>query len=130
MSRISNLLAQIMSAVYGKDVRQSIHDAIEQCYTDVSNAKTIADASTTAANTAAANASAKATAADTAASGANAATQAANTAATAANQAAIEASTRTTEAVNKANSDISTALNNLGLAYVDGKLCTKVERVT
>lgn len=27
-------LAQILSARYGKDVRQSIHDAIEQCYSD------------------------------------------------------------------------------------------------
>ncbi len=27
-------LAQILSARYGKDVRQSIHDAIQQCYSD------------------------------------------------------------------------------------------------
>lgn len=37
MSNIQNYLTQILSAVYGKDVRQSIHDAIKQCYDDVSN---------------------------------------------------------------------------------------------
>ena len=34
MSNISSLLASILSARYGKDVRQDIHDAIEACYTD------------------------------------------------------------------------------------------------
>ena len=43
MSRISTLLQQIMSAVYGKDVRQALHDAIQECYTNVDTAKTIAD---------------------------------------------------------------------------------------
>lgn len=37
MTNIENYLNQILSAVYGKDVRQSIHDAIKQCYDDVSN---------------------------------------------------------------------------------------------
>lgn len=37
MANITDLLKQIKSAVYGKDVRQSIHDAIQQCYTDVVN---------------------------------------------------------------------------------------------
>ena len=37
MSSIQNYLSQILSAVYGRDVRQSIHDAIKQCYDDVSN---------------------------------------------------------------------------------------------
>ena len=36
-SKISGYLKKILSAVYGKDVRQSIHDAIMQCYDDVSN---------------------------------------------------------------------------------------------
>lgn len=35
MSNISTLLQQILTAVYGREVRQSIHDAIEQCYSDV-----------------------------------------------------------------------------------------------
>lgn len=33
---IAEYLKKIMGAVYGKDVRQSIHDAIQQCYTDAS----------------------------------------------------------------------------------------------
>lgn len=34
-SNIATLLNQILTAIYGKDVRQSIHDAIRQCYSDV-----------------------------------------------------------------------------------------------
>lgn len=34
MADIRTLLAQILGARYGRDVRQSIHDAIEQCYED------------------------------------------------------------------------------------------------
>lgn len=34
MVDIQNLLQQLLSAVYGKDVRQAIHDAIHQCYAD------------------------------------------------------------------------------------------------
>lgn len=34
MASISDYLKQILSARYGKDVRQSIHDAIQQCYYD------------------------------------------------------------------------------------------------
>lgn len=34
MADITELLKNIMSKVYGKDVRQSIHDAIKQCYLD------------------------------------------------------------------------------------------------
>lgn len=37
MGSIQSYLSQILSAVYGRDVRQSIHDAIQQCYDDVSN---------------------------------------------------------------------------------------------
>lgn len=33
-SNIEELLNQILSAVFGKDVRQAIHDAIQQCYED------------------------------------------------------------------------------------------------
>ena len=33
-SNIEELLKQILSAVFGKDVRQAIHDGIEQCYED------------------------------------------------------------------------------------------------
>ena len=34
MSEIETYLSQILSAVYGRDVRQAIHNAIEQCYLD------------------------------------------------------------------------------------------------
>lgn len=34
MADIETNLEQILSAIHGRDVRQSIHDAIEQCYTD------------------------------------------------------------------------------------------------
>ena len=33
-SKIAQYLNKILEAVYGKDVRQSIHDAIWQCYED------------------------------------------------------------------------------------------------
>ena len=34
MADIMTLLDKIKTAVYGKDVRQSIHDSIKQCYYD------------------------------------------------------------------------------------------------
>ena len=37
MATIQECLSNILKAVYGKDVRQSIHDAIEQCYNDVND---------------------------------------------------------------------------------------------
>ena len=37
MSNIDNYLKKILSAVYGKDVRQAIHDSISECYKDVTN---------------------------------------------------------------------------------------------
>lgn len=36
MSVIDNYLQEIKTAVYGEEVRDAIHDAIQQCYTDVS----------------------------------------------------------------------------------------------
>ena len=79
MSQIQTNLNKIKTAVYGVEVRDAIHDSIEQCYDDVSAAKTKADTATTAANTAASNANAKAAAAETAAQNANAAATAAET---------------------------------------------------
>lgn len=37
MANIQDFLNKIKEAVYGKEVRQAIHDAISQCYDDVSN---------------------------------------------------------------------------------------------
>lgn len=34
MAEIKDYLAEIITAVYGRDVRQAIHDAINQCYVD------------------------------------------------------------------------------------------------
>lgn len=34
MADITELLRNIKTKVYGKDVRQAIHDAIKQCYLD------------------------------------------------------------------------------------------------
>ena len=53
---IAQLLAQILATRYGRDVRQSIHDAIEECYSDVSTAKTLAEDATLGADEAAENA--------------------------------------------------------------------------
>lgn len=64
---IQQNLALIQSAVYGKDVRDAIHDSIEQCYNDVSSAAIAAAAANTA-TTAANNATA---AAENAAAAAN-----------------------------------------------------------
>ena len=36
-STIAQYLNKILEAVYGKDVRQAIHDSIKQCYSDVTN---------------------------------------------------------------------------------------------
>ena len=38
MANLQTYLKKIMSAVYGKDVRQAIHDSIEQCYNDCNTA--------------------------------------------------------------------------------------------
>lgn len=52
MSDISTYLQQIMQARYGEEVRGAIHDAIEECYDDVSTAKTRAEDAIDAAETA------------------------------------------------------------------------------
>ena len=137
MSKISEYLAQIKTAIYGREVRDAIHDSIEQCYTDVSNAKTLADtaasnanAATSKANTAASNADTKAklandaaTKAGTATSNANAATTKANNAATKADTAASNANTATTEA-NEATSKANTAASNADTATNNANTAT------
>ena len=47
-SKIENFLNKILSSRYGKDVRQAIHDGIEQCYSDVTNPDLNVDAFETA----------------------------------------------------------------------------------
>lgn len=139
MSRISQLLAQILSAVYGKDVRQSIHDAIEQCYADVSNAKTLAEVAATNANNVATNSESRTTAAiSTMHTQTNAAIANCNSASTAANNAASNASAKATAANNAAITandaaaalpgQLQSTLDSLGLSVQNGKLCVRVER--
>ena len=119
MSQIQTNLNKIKTAVYGVEVRDAIHDSIEQCYDDVSTAKTKADNATTVANAAASNANAKAAAAETAAQNANAAatavetnaqivTEAINRADTAAASAKAQATAAETAAQN-ANAAATTA---------------------
>lgn len=131
MSRIQILLQQIQTAVYGKDVRQSIHDSIEQCYTDVTSAKTLADDSITQmiqkiaqCDTASANANEKANLADTAASNADAKAALAQSAADTADASA----TNCDNAVAELPDRVTQVFAGLGLAMIDGKLCVEVER--
>ena len=44
MSSISKYLSQILGAVYGRDMKQAIHDAISQCYDDVNSPDLNSDA--------------------------------------------------------------------------------------
>ena len=131
MSKIQTLLQQIQTAVYGKDVRQSIHDSIEQCYDDVTSAKTMADQSIgqmdikiSACDIAAANANAKATLADTAASNANTKAAIAQIAANTVNASV----TACDHAVAELPNQVTQVFASLGLALINGQLCVKVER--
>ena len=132
MSRISNLLASILSAVYGKDVRQSIHDAIEECYIDVSNSKTLSEEASENANAAAVSAESRTTAAissmetktNAAISNCNSAADSANTAA----NNAISSKETCDAAIAEIPGKLEAAIDGFGLVFVDGKLCVKVER--
>lgn len=110
-SNIQTYLNNIMNAIYGRDVRSSIHDAIELCYDDVSAGKTTAESSASAANSAATAANNAATAATDAKDAANSAATAANNAASAANSARDATVTATTNA-NQAATAANTARTN------------------
>lgn len=47
-SNIQELLTSILNTKLGKDMRQAIHDSIEQCYDDVTNPELNIDAFETA----------------------------------------------------------------------------------
>lgn len=119
-SSIETLLAEILNAVYGEEVRGAIHDAIEECYDDVSTAKTVAEDATAAANAAASNAESKAILANTAATAADAAATNANAKASQADTAsstALSAASSATAAANQATlsknaADLATASAN------------------
>lgn len=79
MSSIQEILASILQAVYGKDVRQAIHDGVEMAYNKADNAETsaaaAADAASGSQNSAAASAQAAANSASSASDFADAAEQ-------------------------------------------------------
>lgn len=79
MSSIQEILASILKAVYGKDVRQAIHDGVEMAYNKADNAETsaaaAADAASGSQNSAAASAQAAANSASSASDFADAAEQ-------------------------------------------------------
>lgn len=104
-SGIQNYLNSIINAIYGRDVRNAIHDAIETCYDDVSSGKTIAEAAAANVNTAVDNATTAANAATAATANANEAATAANTAA----ENATEAASGASEAISSANTAASDA---------------------
>ena len=124
MSKIDTFLQQILAAVYGRDVRGSIHDAIEQCYTDVTNGVTLAETAAGKANTATSNANSATSAAKTATTNANNAASAANAAASTATKSANQCDT----AVAGLSGQVSNLFGHLGLTIVDGKLCVEVVR--
>lgn len=113
-SAIQTYLNNILNAVYGRDVRSSIHDAIELCYDDVSSGKTIAETAAGNVNTAIDNATSAANAANNAATSANSAADSANSAAASANAAASDATDAATSANTAAgNADnAATSANN------------------
>lgn len=112
-STIQTHLNKIKTAVYGVEVRDAIHDSIEECYDDVSSAKTRAEAAIVNADTAASNAQIKANAANSAASTANTAAAAANTAADNANDKAntVDAKVTVAETATKDANDAATKAN-------------------
>lgn len=131
MSKISEYLNQIKTAIYGREVRDAIHDSIEQCYSDVTNAKTLADAATTAANdatakanTATSNANSAATKATDAAAKATSAASSANTAASKANDATTKANAATDKA-NTAASNADTATSKASEATTKANAATE-----
>lgn len=67
MPNINDYLTQIETAVYGNQVRGAIHDAIAECYSDVTNGVTTANSAANNANTKASLAESKAVLAQTAA---------------------------------------------------------------
>ena len=121
MPTVAQDVAAIRTAVYGRDVREAIADGIENCYSDVSRAKTLADqavADATQANNTAAqgvnNLSQTIADANTATQRANDAASAADTAKNDANDAAAAANRAVqnlTGQVNDAIAELPDAVN-------------------
>lgn len=109
MATIAQIVAQIRTAVYGRDVRENIAQGIEKCYTDVTSGKTAANAAADAANAAASNV-------QTAISNANTAANAANTAVGSVGTAITNAETATGAANTAANAISNMTVATEGLA--------------
>ena len=120
-------------------MRQSIHDAISQCYDDVTSGKTLADEAAEKANTAAQQAKDSVDdAIESMTTQTNAAIANCNSASTAANNAASNASAKAAAANNAAITandaaaalpgQLQSSLDSLGLSVQNGKLCVRVER--
>lgn len=119
MSRISEYLNKIKTAIYGREVRDAIHDSIKECYTDVISGATLANEASDKANAATEKANTAASNADTATAGANSAANLANTAASNAdNKAALadKAATDANTATDSANAAASSATDKAALA--------------
>ena len=98
MSRtIEEILNGILKAIYGREVRQDIHDGIEMGYNIATESKTAAQQAVSDAEAAILTANTAAEAANSAASSANTAVSAANNAADAANTAAQNAQQLTSQ---------------------------------
>lgn len=158
MSKIGEYLNKIKTAVYGREVRDAIHDSIKECYADVTSGATLANeasdkanaatekANTAAsnadmatasansaanlANTAASNADNKAALADKATADANAATKSANAAASSAADKAAFADTAATGATAAMNSANEAASNANGKATLADKATANANAAT
>lgn len=119
MSKISEYLNKIKTAIYGREVRDAIHDSIKECYADVTRGATLANAASDKANAATEKANIAASNADTATASANSAANLANTAASNAdNKAALadEATKNANAATESANAAASNATDKAALA--------------
>lgn len=119
MSKISEYLNKIKTAIYGREVRDAIHDSIKECYTDVTSGATLANTASDKANAATEKANTAASNADTATASANSAANLANTSASNAdNKAALadKAATDANTATESANAAASSATNKAALA--------------
>lgn len=119
MSKIGEYLNKIKTAIYGREVRDAIHDSIKECYTDVTSGATLANTASDKANAATEKANTAASNADTATANANSAANLANTAASNAdNKAALadKAATDANAATESANAAASNATDKAALA--------------
>mgnify|MGYP004513524517 CR=1 FL=1 len=119
MSKISEYLNKIKTAIYGREVRDAIHDSIKECYADVTSGATLANEASDKANAATEKANTAASNADTATASANSAANLANTAASNAdNKAALadEATANANAATESANAAASSAADKAALA--------------